>query len=88
MEGDFGGDVLQFTPDAAFRRMQLAYNRDLLLSMVKAMPVSMHLMDSRCEVVMWNDATLALFGYPPDVDRVDVFGELLPALQPDGTPSL
>lgn len=88
VEGDFGGDVLRFTPDAAFRRMQLAYNRDLLLSMVKAMPVSMHLMDSRCEVVMWNDATLALFGYPPDVDRVDVFGELLPALQPDGTPSL
>lgn len=85
--GDFDGDLLLFTPDAAFKRRQLAYNRDFLLSVVEAMPVSMHLMDSRYEVVMWNEATVRLFGCPPDAQRIGVLDELSPPCQPDGEPS-
>lgn len=85
--GGFDGDPLLFLPDAAFRRKQLAYNRDFLLSVVEAMPVSMHLMNSRNEVVMWNEATLGLFGCPPDADRIGVLDELSPARQPDGESS-
>lgn len=85
--GDYDGDSLQFVPDVAFRRKQLAYNRDFLLSVVEAMPVSMHLMDSLNEIVMWNKATVELFGCPVDVDHIDILGELSPEFQPDGESS-
>lgn len=85
--GDFDGDPLLFMPDAAFRRKQLAYNRDFLLSVVESMPISMHLMNSRNEVVMWNEATTRLFGCLPDADRIGVLDELSPAYQPDGESS-
>lgn len=85
--GGFDGDSLLFMPDAAFRRKQLAYNRDFLLSIVESMPISMHLMNSRNEVVMWNEATISLFGCPPHAARIGVLDELSPAYQPDGESS-
>ncbi|WP_139653465.1 EAL domain-containing protein [Raoultibacter phocaeensis] len=84
LETGFDGTVLLFTPDAAFRTRQLSSNRDLLRSIVNAMPISMHLMNSRNEVVMCNAAMLELFGCPADEDQIGLFDELSPQYQPDG----
>lgn len=73
-----------FRPDTAFRRKQLEYNRDFLLSVVEAMPTCMHLMNSRNEVVMWNEASVKLFGCAPSIERLGVLDDLSPEFQPDG----
>ncbi len=68
--------------------LRMSGDKDLLLSMMDAVPLALNLWNQNYQNVECNQAAVKLFGLREEAEYLDRFFELSPEFQPDGQPSM
>lgn len=68
--------------------LRMSGDKDLLLSMMDAVPLALNLWNQNYQNVECNQAAVKLFGLREEAEYLDRFFELSPEFQPDGLPSM